>query len=68
MGTGQQVEVYFTAIDETSKALLVTDGQHKVWLPKSQISVQRIRGRNDSDMTVRMPLWLAKKTGMVEKH
>lgn len=64
--TQERVELYFTAIDESEKGLKVTDGVHRIWLPKSQISITRIRGPQDSAVTVSMPMWLAKKTGCVE--
>lgn len=62
--SGERVTVYMTAIDESDAAFRFTDGVHRVWLPKSQISVTRIRGPKDKDMTVSLPLWLAKKTGI----
>lgn len=67
MSMGKQVEVYFTIIDESARALLVTDGVHEVWLPKSQVSVSPVRGAGDSDVKVSMPSWLAQKTGIIEK-
>ena len=63
----ERVELYFNAIDETDKGLLVSDGVHRIWLPKSQITFTRFKGPQDSAVTVSMPLWLAKKTGCVEK-
>jgi hypothetical protein len=62
----QHIELYFSAIDETDKGLRVSDGVHRVWLPKSQITVNRFRGPQKSAVIVSMPLWLAKKTGCVE--
>ena len=67
MTRNQYIESYFNAIDETPKAILVSDGQHKVWLPKSQITVTRFRGPQASAVTVRLPIWLAKKTGIMGK-
>jgi hypothetical protein len=42
---------------ETSKAYLVTDGAKEVWLPKSQIEVEKHKDSMTS--TVTMPEWLA---------
>lgn len=64
----ERIEVYFTAVDERPKALRVTDGTHTVWLPKSQISVTRLRGPRDPDMAVNLPVWLAKKTGILKTN
>jgi len=46
---------------ETAKAVLVNDGKRDVWLPLSQVEMER-----DSEKTfVTMPEWLAIDSGLV---
>jgi hypothetical protein len=47
---------------ETDKAVRIFDGTKEVWLPKSQVEVERgTAGR----VTVTMPFWLAHDKGLV---
>lgn len=64
----ERIEMYFTMIDESPLALRVTDGRKRVWLPKSQISATRLRGPADPAMVVALPVWLAKKTGLIQRY
>lgn len=56
----ETININYNAIEkDTEKALFVDFGNRKVWLPKSQITV------ND-DNTITMPSWLANKNHLVE--
>ena len=56
-------EVTVTLLNETDRAILVTDdGKSKIWLPKSQIdSHDWERGKV---YTITMPMWLVKEKGL----
>lgn len=50
---------------ETAKAVLVSDdgdNDRAVWLPKSQVEVEIIKG---NQVTVTLPEWLAKDKGLL---
>lgn len=44
---------------ETEHAVLISDGTIEVWLPKSQVEIDR------EDGTVAMPEWLAIERGLI---
>jgi N-acetylglucosamine-6-phosphate deacetylase len=44
---------------ETDKAILINDGTKEVWLPKSQVEINR------EDKEVTMPEWLAKEKELI---
>ena len=46
---------------ETAKAVLVNDGKRDVWLPLSQVEMER----DDEKTFVTMPEWLAIDKGLV---
>jgi hypothetical protein len=56
-----EVEVYFDLVGETDKAIKVSDGVSVLWLPKSQIRVEK---RKDG-VVVWMPEWLAKEKEII---
>lgn len=60
----EEVELTLTLHYETEKAILVSeDDKKKVWLPLSQIEVERKMGSQGHDVViVTMPLWLAEKS------
>ena len=62
-----RMQAYFKMLDESDLALRVTDGKKRVWLPKSQISVTSINGPNGPVMNISLPVWLAKKTGIMKQ-
>ena len=63
-----RIESYLKIIDDSTAALRVTDGKHRPWLAKSQIRVTRFRGPNHPDALISIPVWLAKKTGLLKKQ
>ena len=48
---------------ETDKAWFIFDGIETIPIPKSQ--VRSLRKLNDADAILEIPLWLAKKKGIV---
>jgi hypothetical protein len=56
------MEFYLEAIGETDRAVWFTDGENRVWLPKSQIEAKHVK---DSDFQVFVPIWLAKEKGLI---
>ncbi|MBC2741571.1 MAG: hypothetical protein HGJ93_00600 [Desulfosarcina sp.] len=56
------IEIYFEIIGETEKAVRVSDGINRDWLPKSQITINRIK---DDDAEITLPEWLAKKKSFI---
>lgn len=60
----EEVELTLTLYHETEKAILVSeDDKTKVWLPLSQIELERKLGPKGHDIViVTMPLWLAEKS------
>ncbi len=62
------MEIYLTAIEESPLALRVTNGKRRPWLPKSQIQVTRFRGPAHPQVLISLPVWLARKTGLMEKQ
>ncbi len=57
------IDVTVELITDTDRAILVTDGGHPVWLPKSQIEYER-RGVGGL-YEVTLPVWLAHEKGLV---
>lgn len=55
------VEVTADFVKETEKAVLVDDGDNKIWLPKSQIDY----AINDNTIALVLPEWLAVDKGFV---
>ena len=45
---------------QTEKAVMLKTGDEVVWLPLSRIVVTE----NDDDVTITLPLWLAKRKGL----
>lgn len=59
----ETIEFYGEMKYDTEKAYLIYDGIDEIWLPKSKVvSLRRIR---DDDYEFIIPLWLAKKKGIV---
>ena len=56
------VDLALQVIDETPKAIRVTDGTRKEWLPLSQIE---IAPHSANIRIVTMPEWLAKEKGLI---
>jgi hypothetical protein len=54
------VDITVNLLHETEMAVLVTDGDDEVWLPKSQIEYEIIDQR-ERTAVVTMPTWLAEK-------
>jgi len=52
----KSVEVYMEIKRETALAILATDGVSDVWLPKSQIKIDR---KKYPDAEITLPEWLA---------
>lgn len=62
---GARVEQYLTIIDEKPRSYRVSNGRVAPWLAKSVVSVNRFRGPNHPHAIVSIPVWLAKKTGLL---
>lgn len=52
------VEIVGEIEHETERAWLVSNGDFKEWLPKSEVT-------DNSDGTFSVPLWLARRKGLV---
>lgn len=64
MGRSELVDVELMLMGETAQAIRVEDAdENTVWLPKSQIEIER--RPNDRVITVTMPQWLAEEKGLV---
>jgi hypothetical protein len=50
---------------ETEKAVQVFDGQDTVWLPKSQVEIERPRPGHTAPTIVTLPEWLAQDKGLI---
>jgi hypothetical protein len=61
MTTGRSdiVDIACEILAETERAVQIYDGTVEVWLPKSQVEIDR------EDGTVAMPEWLATEKGLV---
>lgn len=59
MTTGKSdiIDIYCDVLLETEKAILVENGNNKVWLPKSMVEFE--------DDTVTLPEWLAIDKGLI---
>lgn len=58
-------DVVVQKLRETDKAVCVTDdGKREVWLPLSQIEIERKPGTTDL-YEVTLPTWLAKDKGLI---
>ena len=53
------VDIECTVQHETDSAYLVSDGEHKVWVPKSQVELDEDTG------ILTLPEWLAIDKGLV---
>jgi hypothetical protein len=51
------IDIAAELIGETDKAFHVDDGDHRVWLPKSQVE--------RDGQTFTLPEWLAKEKGLI---
>ena len=51
------VDIQLEILNETDKAVRVSDGEHICWLPKSQIEIERRSKAGGAIVT--MPEWLA---------
>jgi hypothetical protein len=56
-------EIDLEVIEEREMSVLVTDGDTKVFLPKSQIEI--VDSPNPNLTTIVMPEWLAKEKGLI---
>jgi hypothetical protein len=56
------IDLTVILITETDKAILVDDGDNRVWLPKSKVEIEP---RSDGSHTVTLPEWLAIDKGLV---
>ena len=56
-------DYHLEIVKETDRAILVSDGDTKAWLPKSQIETteQIVVGKT---MTITVPDWLAEEAGL----
>lgn len=61
-------EYYFELLNDTfpddpaKGAVIVTDGVHKISLPKSMIKINRMKGR---DVSIVIPDWLAEDRNII---
>ena len=62
-----RIEAYFTIIDESTEAVRVKNGKRRPWLAKSQIQVTRFRGPDHPHALISVPVWLARKTGLLQR-
>ncbi len=53
-----KVEVVGQIVGETEKAILLSDGTRREWLPRSKVLIEKNR---DGTVTVLMAEWLAKE-------
>lgn len=58
------IDVDIELIRETEKAVLVTDGDKDVWLPKSRISLPKDREEGGT-YTIQVETWLAMEKGLI---
>lgn len=62
MGRTETVVLTLEVLRQTAKAILVTDGDIEVWLPKSQLEEWPAVGKTGE---IEVPEWLAEKKGLV---
>ena len=65
MTDAERIDLTMVLHHETAKAVLVSDGgdeTYAVWLPKSQIEVEVIKG---NEVVVTIPEWLAHNKGLI---
>lgn len=56
------IDIACDKIAETDKGLLISDGDKREWVPKSQVEMEQ---KADSTWCCTMPLWLAKQKGFI---
>ncbi len=63
MNEAINIEITVDILRETDAAILVSDGDREVWLPKSQIEYSGDPG--DESVCVEIPEWLAEEKGLI---
>lgn len=58
----EQIEITVEILRESERAIFVTDGDVKEWLPKSQLEYEGDVGQT---VVVSMPEWLATDKGLI---
>lgn len=68
-GTARLTDIAVVLHRETDRAVLVSDGiGDAVWLPKSQVGIDRTNERFERGrhvVTITLPEWLAKEKGLI---
>jgi hypothetical protein len=62
---GNLVEFYCEQKGESDKAILVSDGENKYWIPKSQIEETELDQDHAGNITIYIPEWLATEKGII---
>lgn len=68
MSRNELVDLTLALLAETDAAILVSDdGTEKkaVWVPKSQVEIERLKPSGSNEAIVTMPLWLATERRLV---
>lgn len=65
MSKDKLVDIEVEIRAESQKGVQVFDGQDTVWLPKSQIEIERPRAGHNAPTIVTMPEWLARDKGLI---
>lgn len=64
MAEGKSIEMTADFVRETEKAILISDGDNKIWLPKSQIDYELDEFKGVVYL-IDVPEWLAVDKGLV---
>lgn len=59
------IELYVEIRRETDRALLVFDGYHEVWLPKSMVEVRHEKPNAYRGAEIWLPGWFAVEKGLI---
>lgn len=68
MSRNELVDLTLAILHETDAAILVSDdGTEKkaVWVPKSQVEIERLKPSGSNEAIVTMPSWLAQSKGLI---
>lgn len=62
--SARHYEISCQIVEERERAVWIDDGHQRVWLPKSQVEIERADLPNKLDVVV-VPEWLAKEKGLI---
>jgi hypothetical protein len=64
-GKRELVDIEVEIRAETDKAVQIFDGETTVWLPRSQIEIEKPRAGHHAPTIITLPEWLAQERGLM---